>query len=132
MRIYISHSIRGTKGVEATIEDMSINNQKAIEFGKKCKAAYPEIDFYVPADHDEFVMKAYLKGYLTEKQILDVDCAIIDSCAGILFYDHEKHFSTGMKVELEHAQKNNIPVATICEWDGNTKQIIHLLCTQAL
>ena len=66
IRAYISHCIRGKYGQDATDEQMKENNRKAIEFAKKLAKMFPTIDFYCPGEHDEFVIIAYRKGYLTE------------------------------------------------------------------
>jgi len=106
-RIYVSHSIRGKFGKDATCEQMAENCQKAIRFGNYLKTYFPKIDWYVPADHDEFVTIAYKKSYLTEKQILDVDCTIIGEgrCKGVLFYMPDDYLSGGMATEKVYSIK---------------------------
>ena len=100
-RIYVSHSIRGKFGKDATREQMAENCRKAIRFGKYLKECFPEVDWYVPADHDEFVAIAYKKNYLTERQILDVDCTLIkdENCKGVMFYMPDDYLSGGMTIE---------------------------------
>ena len=110
MRIYISHSIRGIKGKDATDDDMRVNNLKAISFGKDIRANFKGLDIYVPGDGDEFVLKAYRSGYLTEDQILSVDCQIIDTCDAVLAFIPDQYISNGMLVEILHAQDARKPV----------------------
>lgn len=115
IRVYVSHSIRGKKGKDATLEDMEANNQKAIKFGKRLREQFPNIDFYIPGDHDEFVTIAYICGFLNETQILDVDCEIVQRCNFLIAYAPDNHISNGMQVEVNYAHTNNIPVVYI--WD---------------
>ena len=103
-RLYMSHSIRGRKGVDATSEDMEANNLLAIEAGKQLKILLPDYDVYVPGSHDELVIIGFEKGYLNEQKILDIDCAIIDKCDMVVAYTPDGYLSHGMVVELRHAK----------------------------
>ena len=111
--IYVSHSIRGIKGKDATHEDMVANNKKAIVFGEELRQVFPDIDFYVPADNDEFVIVAYEKGYLDEQEILAVDCAIIDVRDMVLAWIPDQYVSNGMQTEAIHAVTAGKPLATV-------------------
>ena len=113
IRVYVGHSIRGKKGKDATEQDMKNNNDKAIVFGKRLRKKFPSINFYVPGGHDEFVLLACLKKYLTEKQIVDTDCAIIRRCNFIVAYSPDGYLSRGMVTEIEFAGNNCIPVIQI-------------------
>jgi hypothetical protein len=111
IKLYISHSIRGSKGIHATQEDMEKNCQIAREFGNWLRKNYPGIEFYVPADHEEFVRIAWMNNLLTEKEILSVDCEIILGCCGLIVYAPDGHISKGMTVELDYAKE--LEMATI-------------------
>jgi len=110
VKVYISHSIRGVKGTDATHEDMVENNHKAIVFGALLKLKFPHIDFYVPGDHDEWVLAAYEEGIVTEEQILLIDCQILQKRNILINYIHDQHISDGMLVENMFAQQNGIPI----------------------
>ncbi len=103
--VYVSHSIRGIKGVDATNEDMENNNKKAKVFGKELRLKFPDVDFYVPADGDEFVMIAYEQNYLSENEILNIDCSIIDKRSMVLAWIPDQYISGGMLIEAIHASK---------------------------
>ena len=109
MKVYLSHPIRGLKGSAATEEDFIANNAKAHAFARKVRDLFPEIDLYVPGEHDEFVSLAYRAGMLTVEQILDVDKMIIDSCQGVIYYNFEGTMSGGMVVEFDHNIDIGIP-----------------------
>lgn len=108
---YLSHPIRGAKGAAATRKDMDANNQRAMEFAAKVREAFPGLELYVPAEHDEFVITAYEKGYLDEKQILNVDGQLIASRDFVILYVPERHISGGMLFESEVAAQHHKPVA---------------------
>ena len=110
MRIYVSHSIRGIKGKNATDEDMEVNNARAVSFGKALRKYFEGLNIYVPGDGDEFVLLAYRSMYLSEDEILSVDCKIIDTCDAVLAFIHDQHISGGMLTEILHAQKTGKPV----------------------
>lgn len=113
IRVYISHSIRGKHGKNATKKQMAVNNEKAKLFYYSLKRFYPTLDFYCPGEHDEFVLIAYEKGFLTEEQILSVDCEIILSCNLLLNYSPDRYISRGMKVENDYAAACRIPIITL-------------------
>jgi len=69
-----------------------------------------KIELYCPAEHDEFVLIAYQKGYLNETQILSVDCSILSQRDLLLVYAKDDFISRGMKIEIEYAEENNFPI----------------------
>jgi len=113
IRAYVSHSICGKMGKDATEEYMKANNDKAIILGKQLKELFPSVDFYVPGDHDEFVMIAYRKGLLSIAQILEVDCVIVGKCNVLIAYAPDMFVSSGMQTEIDYAHKSGIPVRFI-------------------
>jgi len=111
LKVYMSHSIRGILGAKATKESMAANNEAAIAFGTELRGHFPEdIDLYVPGDHDEFVSIAFQEGIMTDTQILNVDCHIIDERDVVLAWIPDQHVSNGMLVEAVHAVKTGRPV----------------------
>jgi len=110
MKFYLSHPIRGSKGADATADDMRKNNEAAITVANHLRENITtSIDIHVPAEMEEFVLTAYYLGVLTEKQILAVDCKIIDHCDAVIIYAPDD-LCGGCKIELDHAIKQNIPV----------------------
>ena len=86
MRVYMSHSIRGKLGNNATPASLQENCLAAIEIGEEIRKACPWADIYIPAEHEDFVQKAYDKKYMTEEQILEIDCDIIAECDMLVIY----------------------------------------------
>ena len=117
IRVYVSHSIRGKEGIDATMEDMERNNNLAIDFGGALRDEFPGVDFYVPGDHDEFVLIAFQAKRLNEKQILDTDCVIVGRCHFVLAYTPDGYLSRGMRTEIEFAGKSGIPVIEVAQLD---------------
>lgn len=116
-RAYMSHPIRGMKGAAATEADMEANNQLAIGFAKTLRAAFPALDIYVPAEHDEFVLIAYQQQRLSESDILDTDVAILKRRDILIAYIPERHISNGMMREIHEAQWAGIPVVFLRDAD---------------
>lgn len=117
-RIYLSHFVRGANRDEATTKEIEINIAKYIAIGTEIKAylidwekmdGFPKMELYVPAEHAEFVEAAKDKKYLAEKQILDVDCEIIDKCS-LLIACGDYAQSRGMTIEIQHAEGRGIPI----------------------
>lgn len=113
VKVYVSHSIRGKKGKDATHEDMEHNNALAIMFGQALRRRFPGINFYVPGDHDEFVLICYRRQFLNEKQILEVDCVIVQRCSFVIAYSPDGYISKGMSIEIEYAGEHSIPVIIV-------------------
>jgi len=129
IRAYVSHSIRGKFGNTATDKQMETNNQIAIDFSKQLAKEFPTVDFYIPAEHDEFVLIAYKKKYLTEKQILDVDCDIVSRCNFLVVFAPDDYISKGMQIEINHAVDSNISVISAIDgsYEEYFKRIVHAI-----
>lgn len=103
IRFYLSHSIRGKYGKSVTPAQMKANCDKAILIANLIRNAILSIEIYCPAEHEAFVGTAWHKHYLDEKQILDVDCTIIDGCEGVIIYVPEgDKLQGGRKVEYDY------------------------------
>jgi len=122
IRVYISHSIRGKQGVDATDEERKENGNKAIVFGNILRDEFPTIDFYIPGEHHEIDTIAFRKDYMTEEQILDIDCEIISRRNFIVVFAPDDYTSTGMHIEIDYAVKNHIPV--ISAIDGTYEEYV--------
>ena len=111
MRVYCSHSIRGKYGKAATPTQMKENCDAMIVLANRLREAMPSIEFYVPAEHEDFVQLAYNHHYLREEEILDIDCLIIDNCDAVIVLvpDGDK-LQGGRKVEYNHAVDSGVPV----------------------
>jgi hypothetical protein len=77
------------------------------------RALLPDTEFYLPADHEEFISKAFLCGLISEKEILDIDCQIVGECDGLLALSNG-FISNGMDIEIQYAKLRKIPCFT---WD---------------
>lgn len=111
IRFYLSHSIRGAKGATATPLQMEANCNKVLLVAAEIQRAVPMVDLYVPADHEDFVYVAFKDKYLTEQQILEIDCKIIDTRDGIIVYcPPDDPMCGGRTIEYEHALATGKPV----------------------
>jgi hypothetical protein len=109
IRAYLSHPIRGAKGSAATREDMEANNQRAVEFAKQVRAAFPTLDLYVPAEHDEFVVQAQNANLLDISGVLIIDRQLVAARDILIVYAPDQYVSAGMNEEIEEAQYRGIP-----------------------
>lgn len=108
MRIYLSHSIRGKYGKDATPLQMKKNCDKAILIANLIRNALPSIEIYCPAEHEDFVGIAYYDKYLTEIQILNIDCQIVGGCEGVIIYVPEgDEIQGGREIEYDYAIAHN-------------------------
>ena len=117
IKIYLSHAIRGAKGPAATDADMMANNTAAMRAASIIRQVLQpledqyecEVEVYCPADHDEFVIIAYRRKYVTEEQILDVDCRIVEKCQALIWYSGLGP-SGGAEIEIKRARSQTIPI----------------------
>lgn len=111
MKVYFSHAIRGKLGKDSTPVSLDENCFMAIEVANKIRAACPWAELYVPAEHEDFILKAFDKKYMTEKQVLDVDCDIIAECDIIIIYVPDgDELQGGRLVEHDFAINECMPV----------------------
>ena len=112
-RVYFSHSIRGKLGPSCPIETQEKNCAAAIKMVNRIRLACPEFGIYVPAENEEFVQIAFGKRFITEEQILEVDCVIVDRCDITIVYVPEgDELQGGRKIEFDHARNTGKPVIT--------------------
>ncbi len=110
MKYYLSHAIRGKAGPEASHNTQAKNCAEVIEIANQLRALFPSLDLYVPAENETFVQIAYDTGHLSEKQILDIDCRIIDNVDGVIVYVPDGEIQGGRLIEYNHAKATNKPV----------------------
>ena len=111
MEVYLSHSIRGKLGNDSTPESLNKNCLAAIEVGNKIRLECPWANIYIPAEHESFIQKALDKKYITEKQILDVDCDIVAEQDILIIYVPESdELQGGRLVEHDLASNECMPL----------------------
>lgn len=113
LRVYLSHSIRGMKGSDATIEDMNENCERIKLVAMTLRHELgPNVEIYVPAEHERFVQIAFVCKMLSEEQILEIDCKIIDSLDMLICNVEESKgdkLQGGREIEVFHAAKSKKP-----------------------
>ena len=113
-RAYLSHAIRGKEGKDCTDYQQKKYCDAAIELAKQIRAACPWLDLYVPAEHEDFVKIAHAKKYITEQQLLDVDCDIVKDCGFlIIFVPEGDELQGGRLVEHDFAINECMPVGLV-------------------
>lgn len=111
MKVYLSHSIRGKYGKDATPSQMKANCDRVLKVAEEISAVLPSVELYIPAEHEDFVSIAYRDKYLNEQQILEIDCKIIDGCNGVIIYcPPDDPINGGRTIEREHAIATSKPL----------------------
>lgn len=134
IRCYLSHPIRAGED-DPSFDTMYKNCQIAINFAnylrgkikewQKYNATFPNVEIYCPAEHDEFVVIAWQKGYLNENQILEVDCKIIESCDCLIYYRGNLG-SNGMLKEIHKAKEIGLPCMYFVDGNEDNKVLLGL------
>lgn len=129
IRAYISHTIRGKYGKDATDKQRKENSERCILFSTALRNEFPNIDFYVPGEHYEIDTIAYRKNYMTEDQILDIDCTIISKCNFLVVFSPDDYISKGMQIEIDHAVSNSIPIISAVNggYEEYCKRIVYAI-----
>ena len=109
MKIYVSHPIRGSVGTEG----MQDNINAAILIATDIRRAFPSVEFYVPAEHEELVTALGID----EPTILAAYLKILSTCDGMVCLDWDS--SKGMDVEREHCALKKIPWKNV--WGPNAE-----------
>lgn len=128
MRIYVSHAVRGVLPLglgESLQERCEANNRIAIQLGKELREYWPEVDWYIPGEHDTFPIAAMGLELLTVDQVLDIDCEIISKCDALFPVRWEPGPSEGMVREWEFAKSHNIPIIATCLDDPSTTLVVN-------
>ena len=118
IKAYMSHPIRGPLKDKATAEDMQRNNDAARAMAERIRTYmsvnYREVEFelYVPAEHEDFVNRAFRNDMLTVPQILKIDCQIIEEEYNDLLLTFAPFGPPveGCRIEIDHAVENEITV----------------------
>ena len=116
-KVYFSHSIRGKSGSDATPEEQRKNCQAAINMADAIRKKCPWLELYVPAENEEFVGFTFKYAYLTEAQILEIDCMIADEYndAMLILIPVGDELQGGRLYEFNHAIDNCIPTCRYCD-----------------
>jgi hypothetical protein len=107
LKIYVSHSIRGKYGNDATLAQMAVNGQKALKFGHWLRESFSMAKFYIPYEMDLLIRAVGIDPIDIVDELLILDCAIIKNCNGIIFYMPDDYMGGGMQREKKEALKDN-------------------------
>ena len=94
--IYVSHSIRGKAGNNATDEEMKQNNGRAIEFGNWLRQRFLDYNFYIPGELDGFLLPRGIKPIKIVEGLMALDFAIIDISVGMIMFMPDDYVSKAL------------------------------------
>jgi hypothetical protein len=128
IKCYLSHYIRGPSGDKATPEEMRANCINASNAADDIRESINfSANIYVPGEHEFPPVGIFLqKGYLTIKQVLEVDCEILKQCDVILVYK-DPTLSSGMMEELACAAENELEIFYFDKLDFGTLESLKML-----
>jgi hypothetical protein len=95
--IYVSHPIRGSNN------DFDGNCRKANAAAEKLNRVFPEVNWYVPSEHDLVLQILWRDKIITEDNILTADLEILRNCHGWCFLHWDE--SSGSMLEWNQAKK---------------------------
>src|SRR3990167_8582477 len=93
--VYLSHPIRGSN------DDIEGNCKKAAAAARRLRRVFPEVDFYVPAEHDLTMQSLVIDGRISIEDVLFADLEILVACHGYMYYMFDK--SVGSEIEYATA-----------------------------
>ena len=108
--IYVAHGIRGSEPHSAGKQQANL--ERAREAAKLIRQKYPDLEFYVPAEHDDFPQECLRRGLLSVNDILSVDLSILKRCneLWVLLPENDCGLSAGVVGEIAYAASQGIPV----------------------
>jgi len=110
LKVYISHSIRGKHGNDATHAQMKANNIRAKTFGTWLRTNFPDVSWYIPGELDGFLLERGVEPIKVIEGLIALDFAIIDVSDGMLIYAPDECLSSGMLREKDHAETTDKPI----------------------
>jgi hypothetical protein len=116
--LYFSHPIRGSAVEKASLDVQMSNSERAAAVEREIHFYMPHLDIYVPGYAERFVGYSYKSGMLTDSQILEIDCKILQDCDGVIVYDFDT--SKGVEIEVAYAIEHGIPVFRFKEFNQRT------------
>lgn len=126
VKAYYSASIRGRLGNHASDDDIRENTKLGIAHAAEIQARFGTmLDLYVPHAHDTIVQLLWRSGVITVDNILDADCAIIETCDFMIV---DGFHSDGVRVEIEYCEAAGTPIIYLSyNSDGDDRNIHDLI-----
>ena len=107
--IYVAHEIRGCP--PHTDEQRRANLLRARKAAGRMRGMFPEYEFYVPAEHDDFPQACLDLGLLTVGEILAADLAILEHCDELfVLLPRSGSITGGVAGEVKYALEKKIPI----------------------
>ncbi|MFA6690900.1 MAG: hypothetical protein WCR98_02860 [Saccharofermentanales bacterium] len=99
--VYLSHPIRGhaTENIDEAIKK---NNEIAKHYAGELRHWFPTVEFYVPAEHDDFPQAAMDLGMLSVDEVLAIDVKIAGDCDVLLMLRPPEGASEGQTYEWKN------------------------------
>lgn len=130
IKLFLSHSIRGQQGNDATLVQMRKNVNKAVEWALYLREALPEAEIYCPGEHEGLFADAWWAEMIDSDQILRQSKAIVRLCDAVLLMPGTEN-SEGAFIECIEARKHNVGIISFCNaepenWADRIREFIEL------
>ncbi len=127
IKIYVSHSIRGQYGNQATKQQMKENCDRAIAFGNWLRTKFVNVKFYVPGEMDEFLYERGVNPLDAVDGLLELDCNIVAHSDGLIVFALDDYISAGMNKEINHADHIGVPKTYIWSTNPDEKEWMEIV-----
>ena len=89
----------------------------------------PKCKLYNPADHELFIDTAHDMEMLSDKDIFQVNCAIIQRCDLVILFGNCERTKGSLLEEVKYAKSSRIPIYTMPDLSPTVMQTLKLAIT---
>ncbi len=119
---YFMAPVRGANGDESTAEERAANIEKAQMVARSIERRFPDLDLYVPHDHEEIIEELWLHGEVASEDIVWAFCQLAVKRDFGIWYDHV--YSGGCREEQVAMEASDKSVARFSEWGDSAGEAI--------
>lgn len=122
---YFAHPVRGSSGDHASDMDILENLAMAHQFGSQLRQKFPDVEWYMPYEHEEIIQKLWRRG-LSAQSIIE---ASIDICLekDVAVFWNGNGESNGMNQEFDAREFNSMPSVWITDLDEEGEKIAEMI-----
>ena len=123
IKAYFSAFVRGHDGDNVSPEVKDANVREGMAIGLAIRKAFPELDLFIPHEHEVVVDKLWRLGFLSSSQIIKACCALVEEMDLLIVYTG-RGISDGMQQEVEAARAKGVIVVCFDRWDDQAREDI--------
>lgn len=119
---YFMAPVRGHLGDAVSPEEKWANVQKGVEIGRAIRRHFPEIDLFIPHEHEEIIDELWRQG-LASDGIINATCTVAKRKDFSICYDGDG-ISGGMGREIDEVSRIGKPIVYIDQISDETEEAI--------